>query len=284
MTNLRRTARPRPASVAVRIPFALLALCAVAGLAGAFDRGADGEFEKRTSSHFVLYQDVDIDETSGLRGSRKFEQNVLAVLESAYDEADERLGLRPERPITVVVYDPAVFDAQFRGRFRFPVAGFYGGQVHIRGDTVVNDRLVAVLHHEHVHAAFDAEVGRLVLPAWLNEGVAEWFEARVTGRRDLPARHADALRRLAARGQLFALHDLASSSYAGFGPEGAQIAYLQSWAFVDYLADLRGERALRDWIREIARTRDIERATRRTFRRDLTQLHRDHLEALASGA
>ena len=38
----------------------------------AFERGADGEFEKRTSSHFVLLQDVDIDETSGLRGSRRF--------------------------------------------------------------------------------------------------------------------------------------------------------------------------------------------------------------------
>ena len=46
-------------------------------------RGADGKFEKRASSHFVLYQDVAIDESSGLRGSRRFEQLVLAELETA---------------------------------------------------------------------------------------------------------------------------------------------------------------------------------------------------------
>ena len=47
----------------------------------ALAKGADGKFEKRTSSHFVLYQDVDIAERSGLRGSRRFESKVLDVLE-----------------------------------------------------------------------------------------------------------------------------------------------------------------------------------------------------------
>lgn len=262
----------------------IVATALLVATAGALDRGADGDFEKRTSSHFVLYQDVDIDETAGLRGSRKFEQNVLAVLESAYREGDARLGLRPERPITVVVYDAGVFDAQFGGSFRFPVAGFYGGRVHIRGDTVVSDRLAAVLHHEYVHAAFDAEAGRHVLPAWLNEGVAEWFEGRVQGWRQLPAPAANALHRYAREGRLYDLGALSAPSFTGFGPEGARVAYLQSWSFIDYLAGLRGERTLRDWIREIARTGDVERATRRTFRRDLARLHGDHLRALAPGS
>ena len=41
---------------------AALGLLLAAG-AGAADRGADGRFDKRSSSHFVLYQDVDIDES-----------------------------------------------------------------------------------------------------------------------------------------------------------------------------------------------------------------------------
>ena len=58
----------------------------LAGLAGlllfaesgtAKNRGADGNFEKRVSSHFVLFQDVDIDRTSGFHGSRRFENEVL---------------------------------------------------------------------------------------------------------------------------------------------------------------------------------------------------------------
>jgi hypothetical protein len=264
-------------------PLAALVVSGAGGPARAFDRGADGEFEKRESSHFVLYQDVDIDETSGLRGSRRFEQNVLEVLEAAYDEADARLGLRPDGPITVVVYDPGVFDATFAGRFRFPVAGFYGGRVHVRGDTVMTARLARCLHHELVHAALDAEVRRGTLPAWLNEGVAEWFEARTTGERRLPGRASRTLSELARRDALYGLADLSAPSFAHLGPHGAATAYLQSRAFVDYLVALRGERALRDWIREIVRTGDVDRATRRTFRNDPVRLHREHLAALAGG-
>lgn len=262
----------------------IAALGPVGGVADAFDRGADGEFEKRASSHFVLYQDVDIDETSGLRGSRRFEQQVLETLEAAYAEADARLGLRPERPITVVVYDPDVFDAEFTGLFRFPVAGFYGGRVHIRGDTLLHEQLVRVLHHEHVHAAFDAEGGGLALPAWLNEGLAEWFEARAAGQRDLPAAVRNQLAQWAAEGALASLPELSDRSFGRLGPGGAQVAYLQSHAFIVYLSGLRGERALRDWVREIVRTRDIERSTRRIFHEDLARLHADHLDELAASA
>jgi len=270
-------ARCSPASALLALAAALL----LAAPAGAFDRGADGEFEKRTSSHFVLYQDVDIDETSGLRGSRRFEQDVLEVLEEAYDAVDERLGLRPDGPITVVVYDPAVFDRHFAGRFRFPVAGVYGGRIHIRGDVRVTPRLAGVLHHELVHAALDAETGGRLLPAWLNEGLAEWFEARVAGQRRLPPAYARHLAGLAAAGRLRPLADLSAPSFAGLGPEGARDAYAQSYAFVTYLAGLRGERAIRDWVREIVRTGHVARATRKTFRDDLDELHSDHLAQLA---
>ena len=63
---------------------ALLCLTvALSSASFAFDDGADGHFEKRTSSHFVLFQDVDIDRSSGFRGSRRFEQQILDVLEAA---------------------------------------------------------------------------------------------------------------------------------------------------------------------------------------------------------
>ena len=62
------------------------AAAVAAGGASAADRGADGRFEKRTSSHFVLYQDVDIDEVGGIRGSRRFEQQVLDELGASPEE------------------------------------------------------------------------------------------------------------------------------------------------------------------------------------------------------
>ena len=76
------------------------------------DRGADGEFARRDSFHFTLFQDVDIDESAGLYGSRKFEQDLLRELEAAFDRLDQILGLRPEGKLVVYVWDPALFDAE----------------------------------------------------------------------------------------------------------------------------------------------------------------------------
>ena len=238
----------------------------------AFERGADGEFEKRTSSHFVLLQDVDIDETSGLRGSRRFEQEVLAVLEDAYDRLDQLLGLRPRRPITVVIYDPEIFDQQFRGLFRFSAAGFYSGTIHVRGDTRVYYPLIRVLHHELVHAAFDAEAPDLWLPAWLNEGVAEWFGARAVGQRQLSPRQLQFLSQVDRQAGLFALRDLDSPSFGHLGSDPARLAYLQSYAFIEYLTRFRGERSLRELCRDVIRGYDLNRAFQRTYRADLDEL------------
>jgi len=247
--------------------------------AHALGGGADGKYDKRTSSHFVLYQDVDIDRTSGLRGSRRFEQDVLDALETAYEQVDARLGLRPRRPITVTVHDPAIFDQRFAGLFRFPAAGFYGGTVQVRGGHVFDGRLERTLYHELVHAAFDAEASGLFVPAWLNEGAAEWFEARALGKRGLDAREAETLSRVIASGRAFRLYELAGGSFGGLGPTGAGIAYLQSYAFVDHLAARVGERRLREWVREFVRTRDLERATGRVVGASLETLELEHLDA-----
>jgi len=273
------------AAVLARVRVWVLAgvLAAVAPLsAPAFDRGADGEFEKRTSSHFVLFQDVDIDETSGFHGSRRFEQEVLEVLEGAYDRLDQLLGLRPRRPITVVIYDPEVFARQFFGLFRFSAAGFYSGTIHIRGDTRVHYSLIRVLHHELVHAAFDAEAPNLLLPAWLNEGLAEWFGARAVGQRQPSPRQFQYLRQLGRQGRLFALYDLSSPSFGHLESEPAHLAYLQSYAFIGYLSRVHGERSVRDLCRDFMRKQDLARSFRRIYRTDLDKLQADFAADLHS--
>jgi hypothetical protein len=257
-----------------------LAICLLAPAAAARDRGADGEFEKRTSSHFVLLQDVDIDESSGLRGSRRFEQQVLETLEKAYDRLGESLGLRPPRPITVMVYDPGLFDAQFAPLFRFNVAGFYRGTVHVRGGTRMSDRLVRVLHHELVHAAFDAAAPSLVLPAWFNEGVSEWFEARSVGQHGLRPREHQMLANAANSGRLFSLGQLSRPNLGGFDSNAAHLAYVQSFAFIDFLSVRQGDRALRDLCREVVRTQNLERAVQKTQRQSLPRLEQQFRESL----
>jgi hypothetical protein len=251
--------------------------------AAAKNRGADGTFEKRVSSHFVLYQDVDIDRSSGFRGSRRFENQVLETLESAYDRLDQQLSLRPARRIDVVIYDPRIFDHHFGGLFRFSAAGFYSGTIHVRGDVQVDAALIRTLHHELVHAAFDATAPSLVLPAWLNEGVAEWFEARAVGKRQLSGGEFRVLSQIARSGQLFALEQLSHASFGHLDGQAAQVAYLQSYAFIDFLTREHGERSLRRLCSTLLRKRNLARAFEITYRRGVEELearfvsqYRDH--------
>lgn len=246
----------------------------VAEAATAKDRGADGKFEKRVSSHFFLYQDVDIDRTSGFRGSRRFENKVLETLESAYDSLDDLLGLRPSRRIEVRIWDPDIFDREFASLFRFSAVGFYSGKIHVRGDTELRAPLVRTLHHELVHAAWDAEAPSFLLPAWLNEGVAQWFGARGVGQRRLSPGEAGAVARLGGQGLLISMLDASASSFSHLEPELARIAYLRSYAFIDFLARRHGDDSLRRLCKTLVRKRNIDRAFSVTFGTDLDGLAR----------
>jgi hypothetical protein len=236
--------------------------------AAAGDRGADGRFATRRSSHFTLFQDVDIDRTSGWKGSVQFEKQVLAALESAHDKLDQLLGLRPGRDVEVWIYDPAIFDARYGARFRFPVAGFYQGAVRVRGDVELTQSLSRVLHHELVHAAFDLASPAYSLPAWVNEGVAEWFENRASGKRRLSPPEWATLARASRGGSWIPLQALAGPSFAGLPPESVGLAYLQSYAGIDLLVRRRGERGLESFLQVLLRLRDPDRALRRVYRMD----------------
>ena len=61
----------------------------------------------------------------------------------------------------------------------------------------------------------------------------------------------------------------------GFGRLGtgsARIAYLQSYAFIEFLGRGYGEGALREYVVEVVRTGDLERSARRVFRASLADL------------
>ncbi len=278
------TLRRRTGPLALRLLLALLlaSLLAAPQALAIGDDGADGRFERRESLHFTLYQDVDLDEHSGLRGSRHFEQSVLRELEAAYDRLDRLLDLRPGRKLDVTVWDPALFDTRFAGLFRFPAAGFYGGSIQIRGGERVGEALVRVLHHELVHAAFDAAAPSLVLPAWLNEGVAEWFEARSVGKRTLSGGERSALEQVARSGGLVPIAALSGPTFGGLPPEAAALAYLESYAFIDFLSGLGGEGSLAELCAAVVQSRSLERAVRRVYRRDLAALELAFLRELGA--
>ena len=244
--------------------FALAALALVAALlapvAAPAAGGADGHFEQRRSTHFLLREDVAIDRRTGPQGTKRFERDVLDVLERGYDLLDDTLGLRPRRRIEVEIYDPATFDARFAGLFPFPAVGFYGGVIRVRGDVQVTARLTHTLHHELVHAALDAAAPSLALPIWLNEGLAEWFAARAAGRPALGDRHRALLAEGARRGALLPLEAISEASLVHLAARDAPLAYVQSTALVDRAARLGGKQALPVLLAQLFRTGDLDRA------------------------
>jgi hypothetical protein len=253
--------------------------CGPASAAG----GADGRFDERGSRHFVLREDVAIDQRTGPRGSNQFQRELLDVLEAGYDALDDVLGLRPRRRIEVEVYDAAIFDARFAALLPFPAAGFYGGIIRVRGDVRVTPQLTGTLHHELLHAALDAEAPSLAVPAWLNEGLAEWFSARVAGRPALGPAARAALADAADRDALLPFDALARPTLVALAPDAAPLAYLQAAALVDTLARRGGDRALREFLAQYLRHGDLDRALERSIGLDVRDLEAATLASLRAG-
>src|SRR5262245_49173538 len=149
---------------------------------------ANGGWSERSSSHFQLYESVGFARYSGPEGSREFERAVLATLENAHARVRDQLKVSPRNRVKVFVYAPDAFDAEYAGRFGFRAAGFWDGAIHVRGGLRFDARLVSTLHHEYVHAALETVAPRSLWPAWLNEGMAEYFERQALGQSHLAAR------------------------------------------------------------------------------------------------
>lgn len=243
-----------------------------ANAAQARDRGADGKWSSRRSSHFELHQDVALDRYSGPAGSRAFEVAVLATLESAHDRVREGIGIDPRVRVQVFVYDPGVFDASFSERFGFRAAGFWDGAIHLRGGTQLDARLVGTLVHEYTHAALATLAPVAVWPAWLNEGLAELFEREALGQTQPSAQELAELQAAAARGGWLSLASLSGPSFAGLDESSARLAYLESYACVEQMLHRYGRERVERLVEELAKTRLLERALQRALRIDLAEL------------
>jgi len=263
-----RGSRMLRASMAI----ALCALVLASIPAQARDRGADGRFDRRRSSHFLLLQDADIDQRTGVNGTKRFERDILEVLESAHDLLAESLGLRPRSDVEVRVYAANVFDAQFSRAFGFRAAGFFDGTIHVRGGTRVDPQLVRTLHHEYVHAVIHAEAGPGAFPAWLNEGLAEYFETLAIGKGGLSYGERNVLARAVRTDVWIPLGAMSGVSFTHLREGTAALAYLEAYAVVDHLVRRGGLAAMKRFCERFIRTRNLNRALTQTYRVNLVEL------------
>ena len=221
------------------------------------EENAESEFAQRESSHFVLHYE-------GRQTSESFRGQIVAALESDYDDLARDLGTPPRDNILVTLYtEQAFFDVTHApswsgaindGKLRIPISGL----------SSVTPELARVLKHELAHSFINQlSAGRC--PPWLHEGIAQLLEPKSLG--------GDG-RQLA---QLFKLqHNIPLNALEGsfmrFSGVEAYVAYAESLAAVSYINDSYGMGDIQRILQRLSQGSSTEAALRSTIHSDYGQL------------
>jgi tetratricopeptide (TPR) repeat protein len=221
------------------------------------DATAEADFSEKASSHFTLRYE-------GGQTSESLRRELIATLESSYEDLVRELGVAPRNSIPVVLYTgqaffdvtqaPAWSGAVNDGKLRIPIEGL----------SSVTPELARVLKHELAHSFINYVSGGRC-PQWLHEGIAQAVE---------PKSISSSGHRLA---QLFATqHEIPFNALEGsfmrFTGIEATLAYDESLAAVQYINETYGMSDLRRVLERLGQGSSTEAALRATIHTDYGQL------------
>jgi tetratricopeptide (TPR) repeat protein len=221
------------------------------------EENVESEFAQRESSHFILHYE-------GRQTSESFRGQIIAALESDYDDLARDLGTPPRDNILVTLYtEQAFFDVTHApswsgaindGKLRIPISGL----------SSVTPELARVLKHELAHSFINGlSAGRC--PPWLHEGIAQLLEPRSLG--------ADGrqLSRLFKSQRNIPLNVL-EGSFMRLSGVDAYVAYAESLAAVAYINDSYGMGDIQRILQRLSQGSSTEAALRATIHSDYGQL------------
>ena len=223
------------------------------------EQTAEAQFVQNESSHFVLHYEGKQSEALGTQ--------ILAALESDYDDLVRELGTPPRDNILVTLYTeteffdvthaPSWVGALNDGKLRIPISGL----------TSITPELAHVLKHELAHS-FVAKMTAGRCPPWLNEGIAQFLEPRTLsgdGRQ---------LARLYKAQQNIPLNVL-EGSFMRLSGDRAYVAYAESLAAITYINDSYGLSDVQRILERISQGSSTEAALRATIHSDYGQFELD---------
>jgi tetratricopeptide (TPR) repeat protein len=218
---------------------------------------AESDFSQRESSHFNLHFE-------GKDTSETFRRDLLATLDSEYDDLVRDLGYSPRNNIAVTLYtQQAFFDvtrapswtgALNDGKLRVPISGV----------ARVTPELARVLKHELTHS-FVSQMSSNRCPTWLNEGIAQIEEGKSV------APHGHQLAQLFAAGNEIPFNML-EGSFMNFSAPEAVAAYAESLAATEYIRDAYGMNEITRILERLSQGSSTEAALRATVHSDYRQL------------
>ena len=185
------------------------------------DAGIHGSFDELRYERFrILFEGHD---------ERSLAMEATRIFNSAFFRVAGKLGEYPSATIVAVLYT----EQQFRDVTRAPKwsGGAYDGRIRIpvAGASQQPELFERVLTHELTHAII-AGIAPTGVPAWLNEGLAQYFDGT-----DANA----AKRRMRALGRAIPLKHL-EGGFGGLGAAEAQVAYDESLLAVNVIAERPG--------------------------------------------
>ncbi len=221
------------------------------------EQNVESDFVQRESSHFVLHYE-------GKQTSEAFRGQILAALESDYDDLSRDLGSPPRDNILVTLYtEQAFFDvtrapswsgALNDGKLRIPISGL----------SSMTSELARVLKHELAHTFINQLSGGRC-PPWLHEGIAQLLEPKSLGSE---GRQISQLFKTQRNIPLNALE----GSFMRFSGVEAYVAYAESLAAVSYINDAYGMGDIQRILQRLSEGSSTEAALRATIHSDYGQL------------
>ena len=221
------------------------------------ESSAESDFSQRESSHFNLHFE-------GKDTSETFRRDLLATLDSEYDDLVRDLGYSPRNNIVVTLYTQQTFFDVTRapswsgaindGKLRIPISGVPS----------VTPELARVLKHELTHS-FVSQMSSNRCPTWLNEGIAQMEEGRSA------ASYGRQLAQLFGAGNEIPFNML-EGSFMSFSTPEATVAYAESLAATEYIRDAYGMSEIARILERLSQGSSTEAALRATVHSDYRQL------------
>jgi tetratricopeptide (TPR) repeat protein len=220
------------------------------------DATAQANYSERESSHFTLHYE-------GQQTSELLRGQLLATLDSEYDDLVQQLGITPRDNIPVVLYTNQTF-------FDVTQAPSWSGAINdgklripVQGVTSITPELARVLKHELAHSFINQlSAGRC--PQWLNEGVAQLIEPKALA-------NGIGLAELYRTQREIPLNAL-EGSFANLSGMQATLAYAESLAAVQYISETYGMSDLQRILERLGQGSSAEAALRAILHSDYGEL------------
>ena len=193
--------------------------------------------------------------------------DMHANLEAAANFLEQRLGVRTsETPVIYMLGSQTDFQAAAAasGKEIGWEGGFFRSFGEHQGIFIQSDKqrteLYQALTHEYVHFLLDEVAGGRDLPAWLNEGLAGFYEFEIGMAGENPdasytrmLRSSDRAKAAAAADRLFQLPQLESQrEWNRRSADQAPLQYAQSQMAVRYVTERYGESALISIVHQVS--------------------------------